>query len=147
MAAPARTLTLLVLSAVALGACGQSSKDSAKDFTGQQRAVAQTVEDLQKAGQKRNADGARTICTNLLAPDLVAKIRQASSKACDAVIKDAISDADAFEVQVEKVAINGDQATATVTSQANGQKDRTDTLTLQRVGNAWKISALGGGAT
>jgi hypothetical protein len=146
MAAPARTLTLLVLSAVALGACGQSSKDSAKDFTGQQRAVAQTVEDLQKAGQKRNADGAKTIC-NLLAPDLVAKIRQASSKACDAVIKDAISDADAFEVQVEKVAINGDQATATVTSQANGQKDRTDTLTLQRVGNAWKISALGGGAT
>jgi hypothetical protein len=146
MDAPARSLTLLALSAVsalALSACGQSSKDSAKDFTGEQKAVAQTVEDLQKAGQKRNADGANTICTSLLAPDLVAKIKQASSKACDAVIKDAISDADAFELQVKKVAVNGDQATATVVSQANGEKDRTDTLTLQRVGNAWKISALG----
>lgn len=147
MAAPARTCTLLVLSALALGACGQSSKDSAKDFRGDQRAVAQTVEDLQKAGQKRSADGAKTICTQLLAPDLVAKIKQTSSKACDVVVKDAISDADAFELQVKKVAVNGDQATATVASQANGEKDRIDTLTLTRVGNVWKISSLGGDAT
>ena len=50
MAAPARPLALLVASALALGACGQSSKDSAKDFQGDQKAVAQAIEDLQTQG-------------------------------------------------------------------------------------------------
>ena len=144
MAAPARPLALLVASALALGACGQSTKDSAKDFTGDQKAVAQTVEALQKQGSKRTSAGAKKICDDLLAPDLVARIKQASSKACDVVLKDALGDADAFELQVKKVTINGDQATAVVVSQASGNKDRTDTLTLKKVGGAWKIAALGG---
>jgi hypothetical protein len=147
MAAPARLLTFLVLPVFALSACGSSSKDSAKDFQGDQKAVAQAVEDLQTQGEKRSSAGAQKICDDLLAPELVAQIKQASSKACDAVIKDAISDADAFELQVQKVTINGDQATAVVSSQASGRKDRTDTLTLKKVGNAWKISALGAAAS
>jgi hypothetical protein len=144
MAAPARPLTLLVVSALALGACGQSAKDSAKDFQGDQRAVAQTIEDLQTQGTKRSGDAARKICTDLLAPQLVARIRQASSKPCDAVIKDALGDTDAFELQVQKVTVDGDRATAVVASQAKGEKDRIDTLTLTKVGNAWKIASLGG---
>jgi hypothetical protein len=144
MAAPARPLALLLTAALTLAACGQSAKDSAKDFTGAQKAVAQTVEDLQKQGQKRSATGAKNICDDLLAPGLVARIKEASSKGCDVVIKDALSDADAFELQVQKVTINGDKATAVVKSQAGGSKDRIDTLQLQRVGNRWKIAALGG---
>jgi hypothetical protein len=144
MAAPLRPLALLVASALALGACGQSTKDSAKDFKGDQQAVAQTIEDLQKEGSKRTSDSSRKICNDLLAPELVSRIKQASSKSCDVVIKDALSDADAFELQVKKVTVNGDQATAVVQSQASGNKDRTDTLTLKKVGNTWKIAALGG---
>lgn len=146
MAAPARLLTLLAACALALSACGASDKNSAKDFTGDQKAVAQTVEDLQKQGEKRTASGAQAICDDLLAPALVAQIKRASSRACDAVLKDALGDTDAFELQVKKVTINGDRATAVVTSQASGRKDRTDTLTLVKVGDAWKISALGGAA-
>jgi hypothetical protein len=148
MAAPARPLALLLACALALGACGQTSKDSAKGFKGDQQAVAQTIENLQTEGSKRTSDSSRKICNDLLAPDLVARIKQASSKPCDVVIKDALGDADSFELQVQKVTINGDQATAVVQSQASGNKDRTDTLTLKKVGNAWKIAALGGsGAT
>jgi hypothetical protein len=142
MDAPARSAALLVASALALGACGQASKDSAKDFKGDQKAVAQAVEDLQSAGAKH--DGAK-ICNDLLAPALVTRIKQASSKQCDAVVKDALGDADAFELQVQKVTITGTTAKAVVQSQASGAKDRLDTLDLQKVGRSWRIASLGAG--
>jgi hypothetical protein len=139
MAASARLAALLLATTFTLSACGQSSKDSAKDFRGEQKAVAQAVEDLQKAGSKRDAG---KICSDLLAPALVTRIRQASSGTCDDVLKDALADADAFELQVQKVTIDGTKATAVVKSEASDQ-DRTDTLELQKVGTAWKIASLG----
>ncbi|HWH96546.1 MAG TPA: nuclear transport factor 2 family protein [Baekduia sp.] len=143
MAAPTRLAALLVALPLALGACGQTEKDSAKDFTGDQKAVAQTVEDLQKASRKN--DEAK-ICNDLLAPALVAKIKTASKGTCEQALKDALQDADSYELQVKKVAIEGTSATATVTSDT-GPKDRTDTLALAKVGGAWKIAELGSAAT
>jgi hypothetical protein len=139
MVAPIRLAALLVALPLALGACGQAQKDSAKDFTGEQKAVAQTVEDLQKASRKGDEG---KICTDLLAPALVAKIKTASKDTCEQALNDALRDADAFELQVKKVAVNGTTATATVTSDT-GPKDRTDTLQLEKVGNTWKIATLG----
>ncbi|MCW2984620.1 MAG: nuclear transport factor 2 family protein [Conexibacter sp.] len=138
-AAPTRILALLAALPLVLSACGQSAKDSAGDFQGDQKAVAQTVEDLQSAGRK--ADTGK-ICGDLLAPALVAKIKQASNGTCDKVLKDALSDADSFELQVKKVAISGNTATATVESDG-GSKKRTDTLQLVKDGGAWKIATLG----
>jgi hypothetical protein len=139
MDAPPCLAALLLLPALALGACGQTTKDSAGKFQGEQKAVAQTVESLQEAGRKGDA---KKICTQLLAPSLVARITQSSHKGCDPALKDALSDADAFELQVQKVTVQGDRAVAVVESQA-GSKKRTDTLELQRVGRAWKIASLG----
>src|SRR5215210_987839 len=138
MAPAPRLVALLLLPALALGACGQSSKDSSGDFQGEQKAVAQAVEDLQDAGRKGDAG---KICTDLLAPALVDRIKKASNGACDTVLDDALSDADAFELQVQKVSVNGDRAEAVVESQA-GDKKRTDTLQLQKVGGVWKIATL-----
>jgi hypothetical protein len=140
MAAPTRLLALLVALPFALGACGQSAKDSATDFKGDQKDVAQTVEDLQSFARKGDAD---KICTELLAKPLVAKIKQSSGGTCDKVLKDAINDADAFELQVKKVTVNGDKASAVVVSEGNDAADRTDTLELVRDRSAWKISTLG----
>jgi hypothetical protein len=139
MAAPPRLALLLAASTLALGACGQTSKNSATGFSGDQKPVAQAVESLQSAGSKRDA---AKICNDLLAPALVAKIKAASSRPCDSVLKDALSDADAFELQVKKVTLAGDTATAVVES-SSGNKKRTDTLQLQKVGAAWKIASLG----
>jgi Putative lumazine-binding len=139
MAAPHRYAALLLTLPLALGACGQSTKDSAGDFKGDQKAVAQTVEDLQTAGRKSETS---KICDDLLAPALVAKIKTASNGACPDVLKDALSDADSFELQVKKVTVNGNTATAVVESDG-GDKKRTDTLQLTKVGNAWKIATLG----
>jgi hypothetical protein len=139
MAAPTRLAALLVALPLALGACGQTDKNSAGDFQGDQKAVAQTIEDLQSASRKHDES---KICNDLLAPALVTKIKTASNGTCEKVLKDALQDVDSFELQVKKVTITGTTATATVTSDT-GTKDRTDTLQLTKTGNAWKIATLG----
>ena len=139
MAAPTRLVALLAALPLILGACGQAAKDSAGDFRGDQRDVAQTVEDLQSFARKGDAG---KICTELLAPNLVARITSSSKKPCDTALKDTIADADAFELQVKKVTVSGDKASAVVVSQG-GKKDRTDTLQLVRNRSAWKITTLG----
>ena len=138
-AAPVRILALLAALPLALSACGQTSKDSTKDFQGDQKAVAQTVEDLQKAASKSDEG---KICGDLLAPALVAKIKAASKTTCETALNDALKDSDSFELQVKKVTLAGSTATAVVES-SGGKKTRTDTLQLQKVGAAWKISSLG----
>jgi outer membrane PBP1 activator LpoA protein len=139
-AAPLRLLPVLVAATLTLSACGQSAKDSSGDFKGDQKAVAQTVEDLQSATSKNDRD---KICDEILAADLVAKIKSASKQSCPDALKDALRDSDTNELQVKKVAIDGTTATATVESDAGGDKDRTDTLTLTKSGDGWRISGLG----
>ena len=139
MAASFRVLALLVALPLVLSACGQAAKDSASDFQGDQKAVAQTVEDLQSASRKH--DSAR-ICTTLLAPALVAQVKKASGGDCEKGIKDALSDADSFELQVEKVTISKDVAIVVVKSEG-GDKDRVDTWELLKEGGKWKVATLG----
>jgi hypothetical protein len=139
MAAPTRLLALLVALPLVLSACGQASKDSAKDFKGDQQAVAQTVEDLQTASKR--GDG-KKICSSLLAPALVAQIKTSSKAACDKAVKDALKDADSYEMQVQKVTITGTTAAAVVKSEASDQH-RIDTLQLVKDGGAWKLATLG----
>ncbi|WCB96806.1 hypothetical protein DSM104299_05574 [Baekduia alba] len=143
MAATTRLAALLCLSALTLTACGQTDDDSSSDFKGDQKAVAQTVEDLQKASKKRDET---KICADLLAPALVTKIKTASKGTCEKVLKDALRDVDSWELDVKKVAIDGTSATATVQSDT-GKDNRTDTLTLVKVDNTWKISELGSAAS
>lgn len=145
-AAPLRIVALLATLPLVLSACGQTTKDSAEDFQGEQKAVAQTVEDLQSAASKK--DGQDRICTQLLAPALVTQIKTAATRTdpkatCQTALKDSLRDADTFDLTVEKVVVDGDKATATVTSDAGGGQDRTDTLELVKVGNGWKIATLG----
>jgi Domain of unknown function (DUF4878) len=145
-AAPVRILALLAALPLALSACGQTSKDSTKDFQGDQKAVAQTVEDLQKAASKSDED---KICGDLLAPALVARIKATAVKrgdpkgTCQTALNDALKDADSFELQVKEVAISGTTATATVQSEVTGSKKRDDSIRLTKVGNSWKIATLG----
>jgi hypothetical protein len=138
--APFRVLPVLVAAALALSACGQSSKDSSGDFQGEEKAVAQTVEDLQSAASKGDED---KICDEILAPDLVARIKSASKKTCADALKDSLRDADSFELQVKKVAIDGTTATATVESDAAGDEKTTTELTLTKGRDGWRISSLG----
>jgi PBP1b-binding outer membrane lipoprotein LpoB len=139
MAARSRLLAAAAVVAMLLAGCGQTQKSSAGKFQGEQKAVAQTIDDLQDAGKDRDAN---KICEQLLAPSLVSKIEQAGNGDCSKVLDDALADADTFDLTVEKVTVNGNRATAVVKSDA-GDKDRTDSLVLEKVGSGWKIASLG----
>lgn len=132
---------LATAAALGLGACtaSSSSEDSSGDFKGEERRVAEVVEDLQEAGRKRDAD---EICQKLLTRSLVESITQASGDSCSDAMDDVLGDVDATELQVEDVTISGRTASAKVRGEG-GDDERRDTLTLTREGSGWRISGLG----
>ena len=129
-----------VAAALALAGCGASSSDSSEDFDDEQRVVAVAIEDLEEAG--RDGDP-RAVCEELLADELLARLRQAGTRCVDAV-DEALEDADQFDLEVEAVRVRGDEAMARVTS--GGDDEETDTLMLVRDGRQWKIASLGAGS-
>lgn len=136
-----RPLLAVLAAAAALGGCAASDEDSSADFKGDQKLVANVVEDLQDAGADRDAD---QVC-QLLSEDLITKIRATAGNdaTCADAVDDAIQDADAFDLDVKSVTITGTTATAVVESQ-DDDKDVRDTLMFTKDGPRWKISALAG---
>lgn len=132
-----RPAVLLCLLALALSACGATARDSAEDFSGAERAVAAAVESLESAA--RDSDG-EAVCARLLSERLLSTLEQQGTN-CESAVDDAFRDADAMELTVEDITINGTRATAEVTSGA-GDDERTDTLALEKVGERWRISSL-----
>ncbi len=132
-----RPALLLCVLACSLAACGAETRDSAKEFSGAQRAVAAAVEDLEAAARD---DDSEAVCTKLLAESLLAELKARGTN-CTAAVKDAFKDADSMDLTVDDVTISGEQATAQVTS-GTGDSKRSDTLELERAGAGWRISSL-----
>lgn len=148
-----RRASAVALSLLAVGAagCGSTTKDSAGNFTGEPKAVASAIDDLQSAGSKRDAD---KICGELLSAALVEKIKAASKQTCEKALKESLKDVDAFKLEVVKngITVTGTTATAKVKTESGTDGDRRDTIQLvkepQRRGGkteqVWKLSALAG---
>ena len=137
-----RTLSpIAVLAAVLLAGCAaqSSNNDDTSKFKGDQRLVANTVEDFQSAASKGDQD---KICRDLLAKALVQQYSQRGGT-CEKVVDAALKDTDSFDLTVEKVAISGQQATATVKAD-RGKKDLTQAITLVKQGAGWRISEFAG---
>jgi hypothetical protein len=133
------TTAVLLLIVLAAAGCGGSS-GSAADFEGEQKAVAEVVEELQEASA---ADEPRRICEELLAQSVR---RQAGD--CPKVVDEALKDADLYELEVTKVepaSITAATRTATATVEAGRDGDQVEKITLVREGRAWKISRLASG--
>jgi hypothetical protein len=137
-----RALLPAAVVAVVLAGCTSqsSSNDSSGNFRGDQRLVANTVEDFESAASKGDQD---QICRDLLAKALVAQFAQHGGT-CEKAVDGALKDTDSFGLTVEKVTIEGTQATASVKAD-RGKKDVLRTLTLAKEGPAWRISAFGSG--
>ena len=133
-----RSALALVAAVLALSSCaGAAPRDSAQDFSGAERAVATTVEDMEDAA--RDNDEGR-LCTKLLSDSLLAAVKD-EGIVCETAAREAFKDASSLDLTVKDVSIRGGTATAEVTS-ASGSKEKTDTLELEKAGAAWKISAL-----
>jgi hypothetical protein len=134
----------LLAAALLASGCAGASKDSTKDFQGEARQVAVTIEDYQDAARKSDEE---KICNDLLAPDLVRAIEAAGKGgrgSCPDHLKDSLRDVDSFEITVKKVDVSGTRATATVKSEGRDE-DRTDTMTLVKAGTPprWRIATVG----
>jgi hypothetical protein len=123
---------LLALAALASG-CGAAGS-SANNFDGEQHDVAAKVEQLQSAGETGDA---KEICDEVLAKQLRDEIQEAGSN-CERELDRAIKDADDFDLDVEKVTVTGNTATAQVK-----ERDGVRAFEFVREGNDWRATSLG----
>ena len=136
--ASVRTFAILCLAALAVTGCGGGApRDSATEFKGEERKVAEPVEQLEDAARAGETD---TVCTKLLSDRLLAQLKEQGTN-CKTAVKEAFKDADSLDLTVDDVTINGDKATAKVIS-GKGDDEKTDTLELARDGTNWKIDLL-----
>jgi len=122
----------------ALAGCGASSTtDNAKDFKGEQKAVAQSLDDFAQAARDNDE---KEICTSLLARELVRSL-DASSQRCTGAISDQLDAAGDDKLDVKTIVISGRTATATVVSKVNGD-DRRQTILLVNQDGRWRLSGI-----
>ena len=127
-----------LLASVALAGCGaQAEQSSAEKFQGEDRAVAQKIEDLQDAGEGRKPED---ICSEILASSLVRQLEAAGVKCADEM-KKAIDDADDFDLDVQKVTVSGSTATADV---RRGDDGPTVTMEFATENGQWRATSLSG---
>jgi hypothetical protein len=136
-----RTLFALVVVAALLAGCTtqSSTKDSTDKFQGDQRLVANAVEDFESAAKKGDQD---KICRDLLAKTLVDAYTQHGGT-CPKAVDDALKNTDSFDLTVQSVRIAGSEATASVKAD-RGKKDIVESMTLVKQGPGWRISAFAG---
>ena len=135
-AAPVIALLLSAASSRGCGGQGSTNTDSTKDFTGEQKAVATTVEDLQVAAREK--DG-KEICADLITAELRDQI---SASNCGEVVKDAIRETDEVDLTVTAVTIDGTTAVAQVKEKTGDDASRKRTVKLEKAAGKWRISEL-----
>jgi hypothetical protein len=131
------TASLAVLALAAAGCTSTSGSSSSAKFSGAQADVAQVVADLSQDGQRKDA---QKICTQILARTLVDQLSRAGTS-CGQEMDKAISDADDFDLSVQKVTISGTTATALV---RRGKSGPTATFRFVREAGKWKATDFGG---
>jgi hypothetical protein len=131
-----RGLALAALLVAALAGCG--GKDTPSD-TEQVRST------LVEFGKATAAKDYKTMCAKLLAPGLLAKLRQVGI-GCEQALQQGLGDVKSPKLSVGKITVNGDSASAEVRTSAEGQAPSDDTVELRKVNGGWRISSLSGGA-
>jgi len=126
----------IVLALLVTGCAGTSKDNSAKDFSGEQAAVAKAIESLESAAGDR--DGAE-ICSELITAQLRDRI---SADNCPATLRKAIKDTDDIDLIVTKVAVNGTTATVSVRQKLSNDKSRVAEIPMVKTGGSWRIAQL-----
>jgi ethanolamine utilization protein EutQ (cupin superfamily) len=130
-------LALAAIAAVAVAGCASqsTSSDSSGKFRGEQRLVANTIEDFESAASKGDQD---QICRELLAQPLILRYTEHGGS-CEHAVDAALKDTDSFGLTVESVRISDTDATARVKAD-RGKKDVIRTINLVKEGPGWRIS-------
>lgn len=125
-----RTLLLVVASGLLLTACGGTTP---------RQDVQRTVSRFADASAEKDY---QTLCDELLAPALVENVEQYGLP-CEVAVKQGLGDVRRPKLTLGAITVDGDQASAKVTTVATGQQPSTDTLQLRLISGEWRIAALG----
>ena len=125
-------LPIALLVAASVAGCGSSS--SSGQFEGEEKEVAQVIEDLQDYAQRNEAS---EICQNVLDTEVVQRI---SGGDCEKTIEQEIDEADNYDLTVDSVRVSGTTARARV--KAGRDEDQVETIELRKNGDVWKITRL-----
>jgi hypothetical protein len=137
MLAPRHTVPAL-LAALLLAGCGGAQQDSAGDFEGPQREVAEVIDRMRTAGQEEETG---RMCVEVLSRRLVDE-RLGGERECPRRVRAALDRIDNYEVGVDAVRIQGDEAIARVTTGRDG--DRTEEVRLVREQDGWRVAEFAG---
>ena len=131
-------LALATVAALLLAGCaGQQTSNNADDYTGDQKAVAQVVDDLADAGMKGKA---ADICNTLFSTEVADALSQ-GNRNCQDAVSDQLDDASSFKLDVVRVEVSGDTATAVVRSQFDGTEEPR-TMRFEKANGTWRIAGL-----
>ena len=134
-----RLLTLLVC-AVLVAGCG-SQPAATQEFEGQERAIADTVEDIQRAAERREAD---RICRDFVSAELAERIGAGGTDCVDELRK-AIADAAVVELEVQDIEIQAGGRTATARVRGDGERETVREFSFVRGGDPerWRVESFG----
>ena len=128
---PFRALSALaasVMLASALAACGRSDEREVRD----------TLEAFAQATAKKDY---QRLCDDLFAEQLVEEVRR--TVPCEVALKNSsLGDARDPKLVIRRITVDGDKASADVTTSAANQPASQDTVSLVREGDDWRIVAL-----
>ncbi|MDQ6836742.1 MAG: hypothetical protein M3016_11205 [Actinomycetota bacterium] len=119
---------ILICSAYALVACGSSARDE----------VQAKVQQFAHATANRDY---RTLCEQVLAPPLIAKLT-AAGVSCDQAMKIFVTSVSQPTISVSRISVHGSQASAVVLAAAKGQTAALETVELVQTRNGWRLASL-----
>jgi len=93
-------------------------------------------------GRATAAKDYKTMCSRLLAPDLIEDVEQLGLP-CERALKQGLDQVKDPRLTIGAVDIDGTDATAEVRTSAAGEEPSKDTLKLVNVNGTWKIASLG----
>ena len=128
MPAPRSLLTVVLATAVLLGACGGDDEAD----------VRQTLSAFAEATAKKDY---QRLCDDLLSPDLIEQVRRVNLP-CEVALRTGFEDVEQPRIEVRSVKIDGDTASAQVRSTAKNQEPSVDTVRLVKVDDEWRIASL-----
>jgi hypothetical protein len=130
---PTRPLALLValaLLAVPVAACGRDDEGD----------VRRTLQRYADAVAKKDY---QALCDDLLSKELVRSIREKTQYPCEVLLsRSGLADAERPRIEIRRVTIDGDRASAVARTSAANEPPSDDTVQLVRQDGSWRIAAL-----